>query len=96
MGENRSITVSLPEDMAELVEKKVASGEFADESEVVAEGLRYLADHDAEIEQWLREEVVPTLKAYDPSKSLPIEEVRRRMEAYMASDDEKDLKRLRL
>ncbi|SMF48168.1 putative addiction module antidote protein, CC2985 family [Xaviernesmea oryzae] len=87
MRANRSITVSLPEDMVELVEKKIASGEFADESEVVAEGLRYLADHDAEIEQWLRNEVVPTLRAYDPSKALPIEEVRRRIEAHMDARD---------
>ncbi|MCQ1569736.1 type II toxin-antitoxin system ParD family antitoxin [Neorhizobium galegae] len=87
MRPNRSITISLPEDMAELVQKKVASGEFADESEVVAEGLRYLADHDAGIESWLRDEVVPTVTAHDPSKAIPISEVRRRINAHMDARD---------
>ncbi|AXV14714.1 type II toxin-antitoxin system ParD family antitoxin [Neorhizobium sp. SOG26] len=83
MRPNRSITISLPEDMAELVKKKVASGEFADESEVVAEGLRYLSDRDAEIETWLRSEVVPVIETHDPSKAIPIDEVRRRISAHM-------------
>jgi putative addiction module CopG family antidote len=87
MRPNRSITISLSEDMAELVEKKVASGEFANESEVVTEGLRYLADHDAEMEQWMRDEVVPTIKAHDPSKAIPIEEVRRRINAQIDARD---------
>ncbi len=87
MRPNRSITVSIPEEMAELVEKKVASGEFADESEVIAEGLRYLADHDAGIESWLRDEVVPTITAHDPSKAIPISEVRRRINAHMDARD---------
>ena len=87
MRPNRSITISLPEDMAELVEKKVASGEFANESEVVAEGLRYLAGNHAEIEQWLKDEVVPTVKAHDPAKAIPIDEVRRRINALMDASD---------
>jgi len=93
MRANRSITVSLPEDMAELVEKKIASGEFADESEVVAEGLRYLADHDAEIEQWLRNEVVPTLRAHDadPSRARTVEETRKELENYMRTRDRRSI-----
>ena len=87
MRPNRSITISLPEDMAELVEKKVASGEFASESEVIAEGLRYLAEEDAEVEQWLRDEVVATVAAHDPSKAIPLNEVRRRINAHMDKSD---------
>ncbi|KGD85890.1 MULTISPECIES: type II toxin-antitoxin system ParD family antitoxin [Rhizobium/Agrobacterium group] len=93
MRPNRSITVSLPEDMAELVEKKVSSGEFANESEVVAEGLRYLADHDAEIEQWLRDEVVPTLRAHDadPSRARTVEETRKELEEYIRTRDRRSI-----
>ena len=93
MRPNRSITISLPEDMAELVQKKVASGEFADESEVVAEGLRYLADHDAGIESWLRDEVVPTLRAHDadPSRGRTIEETRKELEDYMRTKDRRSI-----
>jgi len=81
MRPNLSITISLPEDIVELVEKKVASGE------VVAEGLRYLADNDAEIEQWLRDEVVPAVAAHDPSKAIPLDEMRRRVNAHMDASD---------
>ncbi|WP_117190591.1 ribbon-helix-helix domain-containing protein [Rhizobium terrae] len=93
MRPNRSITISLSEDMAELVEKKIASGEFATESEVVEEGLRYLADHDAEIEEWLRKEVVPTLRAYDadPSSAKTADETRRELEEYMRTRDRKSI-----
>jgi antitoxin ParD1/3/4 len=93
MRANRSITISLPEDMAELVEKKIASGEFADESEVVTEGLRYLADHDAEIEQWLRDEVVPTIKAHDadPSRGRTIDETRKELDEYMRTRDRRSI-----
>ncbi|MBW6421155.1 type II toxin-antitoxin system ParD family antitoxin [Rhizobium sp. XQZ8] len=85
MRPNRSITISLPEDMVELVEKKIASGEFANESEVVAEGLRYLADNDAEIEQWIRDEVVPALEVHDadPSKAKSAEETRQELHEYI-------------
>jgi len=95
MRPNRSITVSLPEDMAELIEKKVASGEFADESEVVAEGLRYLADHDAEIEQWLRDEVVPALRAHDadPSGARTAEETRQELHDYIRGLDQRRSRR---
>jgi len=63
--------------MAEMVEQKIASGEYASESEVLCEGLRTLQDRDAAIERWLREEVVPTAKAHeaDPSRAIPIDEV---------------------
>ncbi|KKX28142.1 hypothetical protein [Rhizobium sp. LC145] len=93
MRANRSITISLPEDMADLVEKKIASGEFADESEVVTEGLCYLADHDAEIEQWLRDEVVPTIKAHDadPSWGRTIDETRKELDEYMRTRDRRSI-----
>lgn len=96
MRPNRSITISLPEDMAELVEKKIASGEFANESEVVAEGLRYLADNDAEIEQWLKDEVVPAIRAHDadPSQAKTAEETRRELHAYIHSLDKRKSQRL--
>jgi antitoxin ParD1/3/4 len=85
MRPSRSITISLPEDMAELVEKKVASGEFANESEVIAEGLRHLADNDAGIEGWLRDEVVPALDAHDadPSKATSADETRQELHDFI-------------
>ena len=83
MRHNRSFTVMLPDDLADLVDKKVASGEFSDESAVLTEGLRQLADREGETEDWIRREVVPTIEAYDPSRVIPMQDVRRRIEAHM-------------
>jgi antitoxin ParD1/3/4 len=79
--ENR--TVSLTAEEAEYIDAKVASGEYGSASEVVREGLRNMQEHDAAIEKWLREEVVPSMEAYkaDPSsaKLLTVDEVREQL-----------------
>jgi putative addiction module CopG family antidote len=77
MRTTRQLSVTLPTRMADMVREKVASGANASESEVVRDGLRALLERDAAAEQWLRNEVMPSLRAYeaDPSNVVPIEEV---------------------
>ncbi len=66
MESTRRLDIELPEDLADAVEARVSAGEYASVSDVVADGLRALAEReddpawDAEVERWLREEVVPT------------------------------------
>jgi len=83
MRATRSLSITLPVEIADMVEAKVASGEYASESDVIAEGLRPMAAHDAAIERWLRDEVVPTLQAIDAGiiKTRPLEETRKRLHA---------------
>jgi len=52
-----SITVTL--DQAQMIADKVASGQYATESEVVRDGLRILMARDQTVETWLRDAVVP-------------------------------------
>ena len=52
-----SITVTL--DQAQMIADKVASGQYATESEVFRDGLRILAARDQALETWLRDTVVP-------------------------------------
>jgi antitoxin ParD1/3/4 len=54
--------------MAEAVRAKVASGEYAAESEVIRDGLRTLLGRDQAVEAWLRTEVAA---AYDALKKTP-------------------------
>jgi putative addiction module CopG family antidote len=54
--------------MAELVREKVASGEYASESEVVRDGLRSLMARDRALEEWLRTDV---LAAYNGLRANP-------------------------
>jgi putative addiction module CopG family antidote len=54
--------------MADAVRAKVASGEYATESEVIRDGLRALLARDQAVERWLRDEVAA---AYDALKAAP-------------------------
>lgn len=79
----RRLEVELPQALADSVRARVKSGEFADESEVVACGLALLADRDGEgddpeLEAWLRDEVVPAYEEWKASgeKGLTADEVR--------------------
>jgi putative addiction module CopG family antidote len=77
MRSTRQLSITLPLEMAEMVKQRVASGDYASESEVIRDGLRALQDRDDAVERWLREEVVPTLVKHeaDPSRAIPIDQV---------------------
>ncbi|CDZ45040.1 ribbon-helix-helix domain-containing protein [Neorhizobium galegae] len=83
MRTTQSLSITLPLEMAQMVKAKVASGEYATESEVIRDGLRTLLARDAAIEKWLVEEVAPTLDEIEahPERLLSPEEVRKRLDA---------------
>ena len=90
MRSNEAFTITLPAELAQLVRAKVASGEYASESDVIEDGLRSLAEQDAApddpvLERWLRQEVVPTLEALDadPARAVSLEEAQRRLHAHI-------------
>jgi antitoxin ParD1/3/4 len=82
----RAFNVTLPVDLAEMVQDKVASGAYASDSEVVSAGLRTLArqeSDEAETEDWLRRWVAESLA--DPRPSQSAEEVFARLRAHHAT-----------
>jgi putative addiction module CopG family antidote len=78
MADSHQLSVTLPDDLADQIRAKVASGRFASESDVVIEALRTLEDREQTLEQWLRTEVVQAYDAMaaDPSRGLSLDEVR--------------------
>ena len=92
MESTRRLDIELPEDLADAVEARVSAGEYASVSDVVADGLRALAERDddpawdAEVERWLREEVVPTAQRVREGKErlYSPEEVLRELESRRA------------
>ena len=78
MRSTQQFSVTLPHEMASLVRAKVASGEYASESEVIREGLRALNARERALNDWLTQQALPSYDAYrtDPSKGIPLEEVR--------------------
>ena len=83
MRNTQAISVTLPHEMAAMVKAKVASGEYATESEVIRDGLRTLQARDAALENWLRGEVAKSYDEFaaDPSSGIPAGEVMERLRA---------------
>lgn len=77
MGSSQRFNITLPDDMVDVVQRKVTSGAYASVSEVVREGVRALVEQDAALEFWLREEVLIGHAEYeaDPSSAIPAERV---------------------
>jgi putative addiction module CopG family antidote len=78
MRSTQQLSITLPREMAEQIEKKVESGAYASVSEVIRDGIRTLLDRDVALERWLREEVVPGIEEYraDPSKGIPASKIK--------------------
>jgi antitoxin ParD1/3/4 len=83
MRSTQQLSVTLPHEMAELVRKKVESGEYASESEVIRDGLRALEMHNKALEAWLRNDAIPALTAMkdEPTKARTVEQVRESLAA---------------
>ena len=74
----QQFSITLPNEMAARVRAKVASGEYASESEVIRDGLRALFARDEAVEEWLRTEIVASYEELraDPSQAINSEEMR--------------------
>jgi antitoxin ParD1/3/4 len=94
MRATRSLSITLPLDMAQLVKDKVASGAYATESEVIREGLRALSARDAAEEEWLRTEGVARYDAYHRKPlGRPVAEVFAQLRAHHAKTTKKSKKK---
>lgn len=78
MRSTQQFSITLPNEMADIVKNKVAAGEYATESEVIRDGLRALMARDRAMEHWLAQEVGPACDALkaDPKRTVTIKQVR--------------------
>ena len=83
MRSTQQFSVTLPNDMAQMVKAKVSSGEYASESEVIRDGLRALQARDKAMETWLLQEVATAYDAMqaDPSRGRLAADVRESLAA---------------
>jgi antitoxin ParD1/3/4 len=79
----QQFSITLPNEMADVVKAKVKTGEYATESEVIREGLRSLLARDRAVENWLHSQVGPAYDALkrNPSSGLTADQVRGRLAA---------------
>ncbi len=87
MRTTQQFSITLPMEMAEVIENKIKLGGYASVSEVVRDGVRALMERDAAVERWLREEVVAGHREYlaDTSKGVPAEQVLSRIKCRRAA-----------
>lgn len=78
MRSTQQFSVTLPIEMAAQLKARVASGEYASESEVIRDGLRALHAREKAVEDWLRNDVAPVYDAMkaDPSRARSIDDVK--------------------
>lgn len=78
MRSTRQLSVTLPVEMAAQVKARVASGEYASESEVIRDGLRALQARGRAVENWLRTDIAPVYDAMqtDPARARSIDNVK--------------------
>lgn len=81
MRTTQQFSITLPNELANLVKAKVAGGEYATDSEVIRDGLRAMMARDRAVEHWLVQEVGPAYDALkaDPSRALTADQMRLRL-----------------
>ena len=72
MRTTQQMSITLPDDMANLVKAKVQAGEYASENEVICDGLRALVARDKAVEAWLHEQVLPSIDLMEKDSSLGV------------------------
>lgn len=83
MRTTQQMSITLPNEMADMVKAKVRTGEYASESEVIRDGLRALIARDRAVESWLHGQVGPAYDALkaDPARAVTADQVRARLAA---------------
>ncbi|EPQ9052150.1 type II toxin-antitoxin system ParD family antitoxin [Escherichia coli] len=83
MRTTQQFSITLTNEMADMVRARVASGAYASESEVIREGLRALNERDKAMEAWLIYSAAPPLDAIreNPGKGHSISQVRSEIRA---------------
>ncbi len=78
MSTTQQFNITLPNEMADIVKTKVATGEYATESEMIRDGLRVLMARDRAVENWLQHQVGPAYDALkaDPARAVTVNQVR--------------------
>jgi len=81
MPTTQQITLSLPVDLAHEIKQRVASGEYASETEVIQAGLHALMATERATEGWIQAHVLPAYDALkaNPSRGLTGDQVRARL-----------------
>ena len=87
MQASQQFSITLPHEIASVVEEKISSGAYASVSDLMREGVQSLIERDAALDRWLREEVTAGHAAYlaAPSSAITADELRQQLAHDIAS-----------
>lgn len=85
MKTHQAFTITLPPDLADIVELKVRSGEYASEAEVIQDGIRSLVGGSRALDEWIENDVIPAFDALaaNPSQIVSSGDAWREIKAHM-------------
>ncbi len=78
MRTTQQFSITLPNEMASEIKRRVSEERYATESEVIREGIRALMDRDKAVEHWLHTQAASAYDALkaDPTRALSVDQVR--------------------
>ena len=81
MRSTKQLSITLPNEMADLIKEKVRTGEYASESEVIRDGIRALLSRERAVENWLHDQVGPAYDRLkdDPDRAVTVAQLRTRL-----------------
>ena len=70
--------ITLPDDALQIIESRIAAGEFKTPTDVILEGLSLLNEEQNGLEDWLKQEVALRCQESDrfPERRLSLDQVR--------------------
>ena len=80
--ENRTMNISLPEQMEEFVRQKVAVGDYETASEVVREGLRLLKQRDHLWKAEVQNKIKQGMDSIQAGRSIEAQQVKAQMAVF--------------
>ena len=83
MAQRHEVTITLSDEAIAFVKAKLATGEYASESDVIEHELESARLEDEERRRWEREELIPVLDELErnPSATLTADQVREHLRA---------------
>ncbi len=85
---SQQFSITLPDDLAAMVERKIESGAYASVNDMILDGVRGLLEQEATLERWLQTEIREGHADYmvDPSKGIPAHDILDRIKKRRATN----------
>lgn len=90
MSALREIRILVPENVEDLLRRKMETGAYASEADLIADGLAAIEERDDAVEQWLRNDVAQAFDRWKVDrKSVSLDEAFENLEERISGLDDR-------